>query len=207
MPKRTPTSLQDAVDSLHQIVVKSGKSTSTKRLSVLASVCIEGLAARGLAGAQAEVDIPAGGRDKAWDVGWCWRGKYRLVLSLKSILKNISGTVPNRIDDAMGETASIQLYSPEVVTGHVMLFDLASDSHSQKHGMLWSAYLAERLGALSGRKAPYWSPGTFEGHCVVGIDLSKSPRVVSGAEQFEEMLDSLVEEVHRRNPGIKEDLQ
>lgn len=207
MPKRTPTSLQDAVDSLHRIAVRDGKSTSTKRLSVLAAVCIKELAARGLPGAEAEVDIPAGGRDKTWDVGWCWRGKYRLVLSLKSILKNISGTVPNRIDDAMGETASIQLYSPEVVTGYVMLFDLAADSHSQKHGMLWSAYLAERLGALSGRKAPYWSPGTFEGHCVIGIDLSKDPRIISGGEQFEEMLDLLVEEVHRRNPGIKEDLR
>ncbi len=206
MPERTPTTLQHAVESLYQIAVRDAKTTSTKRLAMLASACVDALSARGLPGAEAEVDIPGGGRDKAWDVGWCWRGKYRLVLSLKSILKNISGTVPNRIDDAMGETASIQLYSPEVVTGYVMLFDLAADSYSQKHGMLWSVYLAERLGALSGRRAPYWSPGTFEGHCIIGIDLSEGARLVDGADRFGAMLDTLVEEVHRRNPGIREDL-
>jgi len=191
---------------LHQIAVLDKRITSTKRLSVLAEACIQGLAARGLPGAEAEVDIPAGGRDKAWDVGWKWRGKYRLVLSLKSILKNISGTVPNRIDDAMGETASIQLYSPEVVTGYVILFDLAMDMYSPKHGKLWSEFLAERLAGLSGRRAPYWSPGTFEGHCVLGIDMTDGPRIVDGEHRFDRMLDELVDEVMVRNPGIKEDL-
>ena len=150
--------------------------------------------------------IPAGGRDKDWDVAWSWRGKYRLVISLKSILKNIPGTVPNRIDDAMGETTSIQLYSPEVVTGYVMLFDCALDTHSAKHGSTWFNFLDSKLAALSGRKAPYWSPGTFEGYSLVGVDFSTAARIACGAETFSTLFDTLVAEVHRRNPGIKEDL-
>lgn len=202
--KDVPT-LQTAVQALHDIVVRDGKAQAPNRLAELAEAVIFGLAARGLPGARAEVIIPAGGRDKAWDVGWEWRGKFRLVLSLKSILRNIPGTVPNRIDDAMGETASIQLYSPEVVTGYVMLFSKAEDTHSKKHGMLWSEYLTSKLEALSGRRAPYWSPGTFEAYTVALVDMKK-PSVVSGAQEFERALDRLVDEVHVRNPGIKEDL-
>lgn len=195
--------LQDAVVDLHRIVVVEGKSQAPNRLSLLADVCVAELAVRGLVGARAEVVIPAGGRDKAWDVGWEWAGKYRLVLSLKSILKNIRGTVPNRIDDAMGETASIQLYSPEIVTGYVMIFDTASDAHSEKKGGTWLEFLSSRLDVLSGRRAPYWSPGTFESHAVVAVDFSAGPSVVGGEDAFVRMFDELVSETKRRNPGIE----
>jgi len=207
MSERTSPSLQDAVADLYRIAVAERKSTSTKRLACLAQVCVAGLAARGLSGAVPEAVIPAGGRDKAWDVGWHWRGKYRLVLSLKSILKNLGGTVPNRIDDAMGETASIQLYSPEVVTGYVMIFDVPADTKKTKHGGTWISHLCEKLEILSGRRAPYWSPGTFESHSVVAVDFSDGPKIVEGTGAFERMLDALVDETKRRNPGIMEDLQ
>lgn len=200
----TGVTLQDAVANLYQIAVVDEKSTSTKRLAVLAEVCIAGLAVRGLKGAVAEAVIPAGGRDKAWDVAWAWGGKYRLVLSLKSILKNLGGTVPNRIDDAMGETASIQLYSPEVVTGYVMLFDIATDTKPTKHGGTWLDHLSDKLGLLSGRRAPYWSPGTFEAHSIIAVDFSAGPRIASGVDDFERMLDELVAETMRRNPGIEQ---
>ena len=199
-----PPSLLDAIQKLHQIAVLDRKTTSTKRLEVLAEVCIHGLASRGLQDAEAEVTIPGGGRDKDWDVAWKWAGKYRLVISLKSILKNLAGTVPNRIDDAMGETTSIQLYSPEVVTGYVMIFDSAQDQFSQKHGAKWAEVLRSRLDRLSGRKAPYWSPGTFEEFCLVEVDFSGQPRIIKGADEFETMLDRLVDETKIRNPGIGE---
>ena len=196
-------SLQDAVDDLYKIAVVEGKSTSTKRLSLLAEVCAARLAARGLEGAQAEVIIPGGGREKSWDVAWKWAGKYRLVISLKSILKNLSGTVPNRVDDLMGETTNIQLYSPEVVTGYIMIFDIAEDA-VRADGKTWSQTLDERLFRLSGRRAPYWSPGTFESYAIVNVNFTHGPEIVDGSDTFDKMLDELVAETLVRNPGIRE---
>jgi len=200
----TRPTFQDAVDHLRQIAVVEKKTTSTKRLAKLAAYCISELAARGLNGVEAEVTIPAGGRPKDWDVAWKWAGKYRLVISLKSILKNLPGTVPNRIDDAMGETTSIQLYSPEVVTGYLMLIDGQQGAESRKHEATWPELLRERLGGLSGRRAPYWSPGTFEAFAVVEVDFSSGARVVSGVEDVTKMFDVLVDETVKRNPGIRE---
>ncbi len=198
-------SLQAAIDSLYQLVVVEGKKTSTKRLSILADFCIAELDARGLHGAEAEVTIPAGGRPKDWDIAWKWAGKYRLVISLKSILKNLPGTVPNRIDDAMGETTSIQLYSPEVVTGYLMLIDGQNDIVSDKHGCTWVQLLRSRLENLSGRRAPYWSPGTFEAFAVAEVNFAEGPILVSGRDSVGVMFDTLVNETMRRNPGIKDD--
>lgn len=200
MPERT---LQDAVNSLYEIAVRDGRSTSTKRLSSLAEVCLAGLAARGLPGAREEVRIEGGGRPKDWDVGWEWDHKFRLVISLKSILRNLAGTVPNRIDDLMGETANVQLYSPEVVTGYVMLIDVGSQNE-RRDGGKWCELLQERLDRLSGRRAPYWTPSTFESYALVRVDFSKGPRIVSGESAIDAMLDVLAEETERRNPGIQE---
>lgn len=144
--------------------------------------------------------IPGGARPKDWDVAWSWGGKYRLVISLKSILRNLGGTVPNRIDDVMGETANIQLYSPEVVVGYVLVIDRSQD-RVDASGRGWGGVMRERLARLSGRRAPYWTPGTFEGHALLEVDFSSSARLVSGAADLERMLDELAAEVKRRNPG------
>ena len=77
------------------------------------------------------MEIPGVGRSKRWDVAWKYDGKYRLGLSLKSLLRNLGGTVPNRIDDLIGEVANAQLYSPEIVLGYVMVFNIAEDRFSR----------------------------------------------------------------------------
>ena len=59
---------------------------------------------------------------------WRYDGKVRLAISLKSILRNIPGTVPNRIDDLMGEVANVQLVSLEIVLGYVMVFNSSEDT-------------------------------------------------------------------------------
>lgn len=195
--------LQSAIDELHRLAVIERKTTSTKRLSALGACCVDRLAEHGLRGAELEITIDGGGRPKDWDVAWKWAGKYRLVLSLKSILKNLGGTVPNRIDDLMGETTNIQLYSPEVVTGYVVIIDQSGCGEIDRElGERWISTLAERLRRLSGRRAPYWSPGTFEAHAVVVVDFSVGPRILSGHDQFEEMFSQLAQEVRVRNPGI-----
>ena len=134
-----PITLQDAIDHLYDLTVRQGKAQSPARLAVLADYCIEQLAARGVHGVQSEQSIPGGGRSKAWDVAWKYDGKYRLAISLKSILKNLAGTVPNRIDDLMGEAANVQLHSPGWTIGTVEAFAYAEVDFSQSALLLPSA--------------------------------------------------------------------
>ena len=105
---------QHAVDDLYRIAVTEKKATSTARLDTLAEFCLQELTRRGLHGVEKEASVPGAGREKRWDVAWQYDGKYRLGLSLKSLLKNLGGTVPNRIDDLIGEVANAQLHSPEI---------------------------------------------------------------------------------------------
>src|SRR5947209_7428353 len=113
------------------------------RLQPLASYLIERFAVHGLGGmtggSTAELRIPGLARHKDWDVAYDFAGKPRLLVSLKSIWKNASGTVPNRLDDLMGESANAQQMSPELVTGYVMLFDTSADTVRSEDGRLWSA--------------------------------------------------------------------
>ena len=193
--------LQDAVDHLYRLTVVQKQRTSTKRLSVLGGYCVEQLAARGLRGATQEEEIAGGGRPKSWDVAWEYDGKFRLGISLKSLLKNLRGTVPNRIDDLMGETANAQLHSPEIVLGYVMILDISTDTFSKKHISTWSDLLRSRLSTLSGRRAPSWTVGTIEAFVLVEVDFRQSSRVLSGTEAFAPFFDTLVEQVRLRNPN------
>lgn len=178
-----------------------GAAQSPQRLKGLAEYCVQELGERGLVGAAAEQTLPGGGRTKAWDVAWKYDGKFRLAISLKSLLKNLAGTVPNRIDDLMGEAANVQLHSPEIVTGYVMVFDVGADAHSAKHNSTWAALLRSRLTTLSGRRAPAWSVGTVEAAVMLEVAFAKSSAVLSGAELMGPFFDLLVEQVKLRNPG------
>ena len=194
--------LKDAVDSLHRIAVIEGKSTSTKRLDGLARFCVLELEKRGLEGVVQEATVPGGGRPKSWDVAWWFQGKPRLVISLKSLLKNLGGTVPNRLDDLMGEVTNVQMYSPEIVTGYVMLFNVAEDSYSSTHESTWSDLLKSRIKALSGRRPPSWSIGMIEASLFVEVDFSHGPQIISGEAEVAPFFDHLAAEVRRRNPSL-----
>lgn len=194
-------SLQDAVDDLYRIVVIDGKTTSTGRLSLLADYCLQELARRGLDGAEKEASIPGAGRTKQWDVAWQYGGRYRLGISLKSILRNLAGTVPNRIDDLIGETANVQLHSPEIVTGYIMIFDIERDTVSATHGMPWADVLATRLAALSGRRPPSWTTGVVEDFAVVKVRFRSRAVIVSTSQSMDRFFDRIVEQVAERNPG------
>lgn len=122
---------QDAVDDLYRVAVTEKRSTSTSRLDVLADYCVQELTRLGLEDVEKEASIPGASREKKWDVAWRYDGKYRLGISLKSLLKNLGGTVPNRIDDLIGEVANAQLHSPEIVIGYIMIFNVAEDAVSR----------------------------------------------------------------------------
>lgn len=200
--------LDEAVRQLYATAVERGASTSTKRLDTLAGLCVTGLAMRGLPEAKTEVKLPGGAREKTWDVAWFHDGKVRLAISLKSILANIPGTVPNRTDDLVGEVANLQMYSPEVVIGYVIIFNIGVAEGARggakrgRSGTEWLKRLAATLEALSGRRAPSWSTGMIEAFSIVVVDFSEGPRVVSGGCEVESMLDTLAAEVKARNPGV-----
>lgn len=196
--------LQDAIADLYETAVTRQRRTSTSRLKSLATYCVEQLAARGLERAETEATLPGGGRDKQWDVGWLYQGKYRAAISLKSILRNLSGTVPNRIDDMMGEVANAQMYSPEIVLGYLMVLDTSEDVFSPKHGCTWCELITQRLVTLAGRRAPSWTFGTIEAFTVVQVDFSSGPALITPESEVSRMFDLLVEQVERRNPSLTE---
>ena len=194
-------SIQNAIDALYRTAVTEGKATSTTRLETLADYCVQELARRGLQGVKKEASIPGAGRDKRWDVAWSYDGKYRLGISLKSLLKNLGGTVPNRIDDLIGEVANAQLHSPEIVIGYIMDFNVAEDSYSPKHGSTWSDLFRSRLQSLSGRRSPSWTTGTVEDFVLVEVDFSSGSSILAVSQPFNEFFDTLVDEISARNPN------
>ena len=190
-------SAQDAVDDLYRVAVKQEKATSGARLDLFADFCVQELNRRGLKDVEKEASIPGAGREKRWDVAWC----YGLGISLKSLLKNLGGTVPNRIDDLIGEVANAQLHSPEIVIGYIMIFNVAEDSFSQKHGSTWCDLFRGRAKSLSGRRPPSWTTGTVEDFVLVEVNFSAGPTILATSQSFDAFFDTLVEQVRERNPN------
>ena len=195
------TELQGAVDELYRIAVTDAKATSTKRLDTLADLCVQELTRRGLQQVEKEASIPGAGREKLWDVAWRYDGKYRLGISLKSLLKNLGGTVPNRIDDLIGEVANAQLYSPEIVIGYIMIFNIEEDTCSQKHSATWFDLLESRLSSLSGRRPPAWTTGAVEDFLLVKVNFSTGSEILSTSQPLDAFFDTLIAEVDARNPN------
>ena len=195
-------SLQDAVNDLYQIVVVDKKSQSPNRLATLAHLCVDELADRGLMGAVTERTVSGVGRSKDWDVAWPGKGKVRLGISLKSLLRNIRGTVPNRADDLMGEMANVQLFSPEIVTGYIMVFDVSQNGDGlRRDGTRWVDFFRNAVNRLSGRDAPAWAAGMVEASAIVEIDFTESARIVATPDMAV-FFDRLANCVRERNPDM-----
>lgn len=199
--------LEDAIDSL-----LSHSKTSTKRLVVLADYLKDQLESEGLpnvrGGSGGELQVPGLSRTKDWDVAFEFAGKFRLLISLKSMLKNISGSVPNRLDDLQGELANVQQLRPEIVIGYVILFDVAEDSVRQDDGRRWSDYFEGALRSIAIRRAPLWNQGLLESLWFVRFDSRKpmGRRLVSprkAARDRTAFLRALLCELHLREPAVE----
>jgi hypothetical protein len=190
--------LKEAVQHLYDTAAQA--PASTQRLHALAECCVEQLASRGLAGVQFEVTLPGGAREKNWDLAYFRHNKPRLAISLKSILQNLSGTVPNRIDDLIGEVANLQMYSPEIVCGYLIVFDVSQDQHSSKHGQTWAELLAQRLKTLTGRKMPAWGTGMIEASQIIRVNFSNKANLLTPQKEMDAFFQALVEQVNSRNP-------
>lgn len=194
--------LKDAVEQLYEKAVTNNARTSTSRLNILAEFCVEYLKENGLPSAEIDVDIQGGGRVKNWDVAWKYDNKYRLAISLKSILHNLAGTVPNRIDNLIGEVTNVQMYSPEIVVGYIMIFDVSKDRYSKKHKSTWCDLMKNRLENVSGRSAPAWGTGMVEAVVLVKVDFFSEPKLLSNEEEVYKALDLLIHETKIRNPSL-----
>jgi len=201
-----PGSLSDAVDNL-----LARKTQDSSRLDALATYCKEAFERAGLAGVQGgkadEVGIRGLGRQKDWDLAFVLADKPRLLVSLKSILKNLSGTVPNRLDDLMGEAANVQQLSPEIVIGYVVIMDEAGDS-PRRDGGTWIDHFRGNLDKIAIRRAPLWNQGLLEAVWLIRIDSRKpaGQRVVnthSADAEGVNFFKALIDELYRREPTLK----
>ncbi len=198
--------LEDVVEAIMQ-----RPTQSPHRLQTLADYLRELLAQHGLSGAkggsEAELRVEGLARDKDWDIAYEFAGKFRLLISLKSMWKNAAGTVPNRLDDHMGELANIQQMRPEIVIGYVVLFDVQADSVRAADGLTWSEYFKQRIERIAIRKAPLWNQGLLEGSWFIRIDSARphGARILEPDETEERgtrFIRDLLSELKRREPAI-----
>jgi hypothetical protein len=202
-----PVTLSDAIDELLR-----RKTQDSGRLDALARYCIEQFARAGLTGVRGgkaeEVGIRGLGRRKDWDLAYVLAGKPRLLVSLKSILKNLSGVIPNRLDDLMGEAANVQQLSPEIVIGYVVIVDEKENSSHRSDGT-WIDHFEANLKKIAIRRAPLWNQGLIEAAWLIRIDSSNPPgrRIAkaddsggSGKEFFEALAGS---RINRAKIGIR----
>lgn len=200
----------DLEGAVEQIIARH--KNDSQRLAPLADFCVPALARFGLphvkGGSIGELAVRGFGRTKAWDIAYEFSGKFRLLISLKSIWKNVSGTVPNRIDDLMGEAANVQQLAPELVIGYVLLFDAAKDSSRKKEPrIMWSEFFEKAVRKIAIREAPLWNYGLLEGTWFILIDSRNSPgqRLVNPAKAYadgEDFFRSLVKRLHQREPAV-----
>ncbi len=184
---------------------------SPNRLGTLADFCTRQLKLHGLpgvkGGSSGELTVKGLARRKEWDVAYEFAGKFRLLISLKSILKNVGGSVPNRLDDLMGEASNVQQLAPEVGIGYVLVFDLANDTKRKEDGLMWSQYLEKAIKSIAIRGAPLWNQGLLEGTWFVRVNSShpKGNRVVDSQKTLAEgeaFFQSMIQKLAQREPAI-----
>jgi len=136
-------------------------------INVQAGYCIESFERSGLKGVRGgktdEVGIRGLGRQNDRDLAFVLAGKPRLLISLESILKKLSGVVPNRHDDLMGEVANVQQLSPEIVISYVVITDQKEDRPRQDGQGTWIDHFESNLRKIVIPRAPFWSSGVYRG--------------------------------------------
>lgn len=109
--------------------------------------------------------------------------------------------------DLMGEAANVQQMSPEIVVGHILLFDAKADSIRRQDNLYWSQYFENAVKSMAIRKAPLWNQGLLEGTWFIKFASrhSMGSRVLepSKAQNDGEMFFSaLLRELKVREPVI-----
>jgi hypothetical protein len=167
---------------------------ASNRQEAIQRYCCDELRKRGLHGANTEVSLRGAYRDKKWDVGLTVAGEPRLGISCKSIISNHAGTVPNRVDDMLGEAVSLHRACPEAVLGYLFMMSRRDESRATEQktaragGLTpmrlkelhddadrWFERLIEGVGRAGGRTGPEDLPEKFEVVSCSQIDFDQQP--------------------------------
>jgi hypothetical protein len=162
-----------------------------------------------------EAEVPGLARKKGWDLALVYPAsgsvKPRLLVSLKSIMANPSGSWPNRLDDLVGEVSSVQMLFPEVVVGYVVVLDHGAPTRRKKalsppegdeNRPFYESFKAG-LRALAQRRPPLWAQGLIEGYWVIEIDTRRQDFLLEPQKTLEEgeaFLKTLLDALREREP-------
>jgi hypothetical protein len=195
---------------------------ASNRQEAIQLFCCAEIKKRGLDAAEIEVRMPGYYREKAWDVGLLVDGEPRLGISCKSIVSNHGGTVPNRVDDMLGEAVSLHRAYPKAVLGYLFMMSRRDESVAtanrtnagggltparrkklQEDADLWFERLVASVSIASNRKSPRDWLEKFEVVSCSQIDFDRKPYGVivhAGALSPDAFFDRLVEIYDQRFP-------
>jgi len=144
--------------------------------------------------------IPGFVRTKDIDVV-AWRGAEPVVaISCKSLFKNPGGTVPNRLDDAVGEAVNLRKRWPSIRLGYVMIFDMRIAKPGPK-SRDWSVSLQEGVLRLTSNESP---PPIIDSAALLLIEAVHPRLLLKSVEptlEFEGFFDRLLSKQHIRPSG------
>jgi hypothetical protein len=186
-------------------------SQSAVRMRMIQQLIRDELTARlGLLGGLLFVGLeqPLAGKHrlKDWDVLVRYANRPQLAISTKSIISNVAGSVPNRIDDAMGECVNVHAHDPGMVLGYFFIMDSQGAAAIQRDsGRPWGDVFANALLSFSGRRSSTDSSELFEGAALLIVDFGSTPltsRFHPALLNWNTFFDLLINHVRTRNPVI-----
>jgi hypothetical protein len=202
----------DLAAAMHEFRKRHARASN--RQEAIQIYCCYELDRRGIHDAEIEVLMPGYYREKRWDVGLIEDDEPRLGISCKSIISNHAGTVPNRVDDMLGEAVSLHRAYPDAVLGYLFMMSrrdesAATERKTRELGGLtrqrlrklhddadyWFERLVESVSRASGRSGPRDLPEKFEVVSCSQIDFDLNPYGVvvhEGALSPDDFFDELV---------------
>lgn len=173
------------------------QARANNRQRAIQQYCCEELGVRGVAGVTVEVCLRGAYRAKDWDVALTVGEEPLLAISCKSIIANHAGTVPNRVDDMLGEAANIHRRWPHAVLGYLFMMSRVDTSvasvrrrgqriaggHTEEAllvdaraaGARWFERLSTSVASASGRSGPDDLPEKFEAVSCALIGFDAGP--------------------------------
>lgn len=205
------------VDAMAEFRSRSARASN--RQEAMQLYCCSELRTRGISDAAIEVDMPGTYRTKRWDVGLVKNGEPQLGISCKSIVSNHAGTVPNRVDDMLGEAANLHRSYPKAVLGYLFMMSRLDESKATReqtealggltegrlsqlrtNGDVWFQRLVGSVSKAAGRESPEDWPEMFEAVSCSQVDFSVTPFsivVQEGGMSPDDFFDRLAE-LHAR---------
>jgi hypothetical protein len=175
---------QDFIDAL--VDYRSRSTTAANRMQPIQNYCVSQLASRGLTGVEIEQQVRvAYKKHKAWDVVLVGAdGRPELAITCRSIISNHGGTVPNRVDDLLGEGVSLHRAFPKAVVGYLLVMsarDERRDVGSPPPARDWFAQLVASATRVGGRSSAQDLPERFEAIACLQVDFDADPYILTDA--------------------------